>query len=107
MLICWTIKRQGDPSQVVSCFQMRYEEISWLLTNCAALLSGVSTALQAVPPFSFDSKKILHADLIDDIQIANNIARSADGEKRGCYGYWWTWQDTAAEVSKKLQERQD
>ena len=34
-------------------------------------------------------------DDIDDILIANNIAKSASGEKAETYNYWWRWEDDA------------
>lgn len=53
-------------------------------------------ALIAVQQLSFGSTKVRHVDAIDDIQIANNIANSANGEKTESYNYWWIWQDSAS-----------
>ena len=36
-----------------------------------------------------------HLGAIDDVLIANNIAKSANGEKVEAYNYWWRWQDDA------------
>ena len=36
-----------------------------------------------------------HLGAIDDILIANNIAKSASGEKAETYNYWWRWEDDA------------
>jgi hypothetical protein len=45
---------------------------------------------------------VRHADAIDDVLIANNIANSANGEKTESYRYWWSWQDKAGEIQKNL-----
>lgn len=46
---------------------------------------------------------------IDDIQIANNIAKCANGKIPQCYGYEWSWQDGGGgiherEVRQKLRD---
>mmetsp|Transcript_28175 Transcript_28175/g.51005 ORF Transcript_28175/g.51005 Transcript_28175/m.51005 type:complete len:797 (-) Transcript_28175:47-2437(-) len=61
-----------------------------------AAVSVYPNALIAVQQLSFGSTKVRHVDAIDDIQIANNIANSANGEKTESYNYWWTWQDSAS-----------
>jgi len=59
-------------------------------------------ALVAAQKFSFGSSKVRHMDAIDVILIANNIANSANGEKRESYRYWWSWKDTAQEIQNNL-----
>eukprot|EP00549_Striatella_unipunctata_P011912 CAMPEP_0118677806 /NCGR_PEP_ID=MMETSP0800-20121206/2841_1 /TAXON_ID=210618 ORGANISM="Striatella unipunctata, Strain CCMP2910" /NCGR_SAMPLE_ID=MMETSP0800 /ASSEMBLY_ACC=CAM_ASM_000638 /LENGTH=425 /DNA_ID=CAMNT_0006573539 /DNA_START=320 /DNA_END=1597 /DNA_ORIENTATION=+ len=61
------------------------------------------SALLAVDQLSYGSTKVLHMNAIDDIQVANNIANSANGEKTESYNYWWSWEDKANEISKHLQ----
>jgi hypothetical protein len=63
------------------------------------------TALIAVQHFSFGSTKVRHLDAIDDVLIANNIANSANGEKVESYDYWWSWQDSAGDIQKKLSSQ--
>ena len=62
-------------------------------------------ALLAVQELSFGSTKVRHADAIDDILIANNIANSANGEKVESYNYWWVWQDKAGQIQKNLEHQ--
>jgi hypothetical protein len=63
------------------------------------------SALQAAEDFSFNSTEIRHLDAIDDILIANNIAHSANGEKTESYSYMWSWQDTAGEIQRHLEQQ--
>jgi hypothetical protein len=50
-------------------------------------------ALIAIEELSFDSTKVRHSELIDDIAIANNIARCAEGLTDESYGFFWKWED--------------
>ena len=58
-------------------------------------VSPFPTALLAAQQMSYGSTKVRHLGAIDDILIANNIAKSANGEKVEAYNYWWRWQDDA------------
>ena len=75
------------------------------LTQVFRLFVCRNTALIAVQSLSFGSTKVRHLDAIDDVLIANNIAHSANGEKVESYDYWWSWQDTAKEIQKKLSSQ--
>ena len=68
------------------------EKATW---NNASSISPFPNALLAVQQMSFGSTKVRHLGAIDDILIANNIAKSANGEKAETYNYWWRWQDDA------------
>lgn len=59
-----------------------------------AAVKKFPNALQAVQELSFGSTKVRHMDAIDDIAIANNIAKIANGENgTESYNYYWRWQD--------------
>ena len=73
-------------------------------TNAA--VASFNSALDAVQELSFGSG--LHdkrGGFIDDIEIANNIAMSANGNGNGnensieSYGYEWSWQDDREAIS--------
>lgn len=49
------------------------------------------SALMAAQEFSFGSTKVRHAGPIDVVQIANNIANSANGQKTQSYSFVWNW----------------
>lgn len=51
------------------------------------------SALLAAQAFSFGSTKVRHVGHIDVVQIANNIANSANGQKTQSYSFEWSWQD--------------
>lgn len=70
-----------------------------------ASVDNFPSALTAVEELSFASTKVRHADFIDDIQIANNISNSANGEKTESYNYMWSWQDTAGEIQRNLEKQ--
>lgn len=52
-----------------------------------------NSALDAVKELSYGSKIFSHNGDIDDIKIANDIAKCANGEKTKAYGFRWEWQD--------------
>ena len=58
-------------------------------------ISPFPTALLAAQQMSFGSTKVRNLGAIDDVLIANNIAKSANGENVEAYNYWWRWQDDA------------
>ena len=58
-------------------------------------ISPFPAALLAAQQMSYGSTKVRHLGAIDDVLIANNIAKSANGEKVEAYNYWWRWQDDA------------
>jgi len=67
-------------------------------TNTA--VASFNSALDAVQELSFGSG--LHDKMggfIDDIEIANNIAKSANGNSIEAYGYEWSWQDDRESLS--------
>jgi hypothetical protein len=68
-----------------------------------AAISVFPSALQAVQQLSYGSVKVRHIDPIDDILIANNIAKSANGETTESYNFWWSWEDTASEIQRNLE----
>lgn len=68
------------------------EKAPW---NNSSSISPFPNALLAVQQMSFGSTKVRHLGAIDDILIANNIAKSASGEKAETYNYWWRWEDDA------------
>lgn len=70
-----------------------------------ATVSIFASALQAVQQLSYGSTKVRHTDPIDDIQIANNIANSANGERTESYNFLWTWEDKASEIQRKLERQ--
>jgi hypothetical protein len=51
------------------------------------------SALDAMKELSYGSKIFSHSGDIDDIKIANDIAKCANGEKTKAYGFRWEWQD--------------
>lgn len=63
------------------------------------------SALLAAQEFSFGSTKVRHASYIDVVQIANNIANSANGQKTQSYSFVWSWQDTVNRINKSLRYR--
>ena len=72
-----------------------------------------NSALDAVKDLSFGSGRNHEsnvAGVIDDIEIANNVALCANGQTEEIYGFRWTWQDTIAlrdnerDVRKKLND---
>jgi hypothetical protein len=52
-----------------------------------------NSALDAVKELSYGSKIFSNNGDIDDIKIANDIAKCAIGEKTKAYGFRWEWQD--------------
>ena len=60
------------------------------------------SALHAVQELSYGSTKARHSGDVDDIQIANNIANSANGEKTESYSHLWSWKDAAVEIEQNL-----
>jgi hypothetical protein len=62
-------------------------------------------ALQAVQDLSFNSSKVRHLDAIDEMLIANNVVHCANGEKTESYNYMWSWQDTAGEIQRNLEQQ--
>jgi hypothetical protein len=62
-------------------------------------------ALQAVQDLSFNSSKVRHLDAIDEILIANNVVQCANGDKTESYNYIWSWQDTAEEIQRNLEQQ--
>jgi len=73
-------------------------------------VSSFNSALDAVQEFSFKLNTLDgNMESIDDIQIANNIAKCANGKISQCYGYEWSWQDGGGgiherEVRQKLRD---
>jgi len=70
-----------------------------------AMVDTFPNALVAVQELSFASTKVRHIDRIDDVLIANNIVHSANGEKTESYNYMWSWQDTAGEIQRNLEQQ--
>jgi hypothetical protein len=70
-----------------------------------ASVDAFPSALIAAQEFSFASTKVRHVDSIDDFQIANIIATSANGEKTESYNYMWSWQDTAGVIQRNLDRQ--
>lgn len=68
-------------------------------------IDSFPSALVAVHELSFASSKVRHINSIDDILIANNLAKSANGEKTESYNYMWSWQDAAGEINKNLERQ--
>ena len=68
-------------------------------------VSIFANALQAAQQLSFGSTKVRHVGLIDDIMIANNIVRSACGEKTECYSFLWVCEDRPSKISRNLGRR--
>jgi hypothetical protein len=62
------------------------------------------SALLAVHELSFASTKVRHLDAVDDVFIANDIAKCANGEKTESYSFLWSWQDTAEEINRKFEK---
>lgn len=52
-----------------------------------------NSALDAIKSFSYGSKFVQHVIDIDDIKLANDIAKCANGERAKAYGFRWAWQD--------------
>jgi hypothetical protein len=73
--------------------------------NNMATVAIFGSAIQAVQQLSYGSIKVRHADPIDDIQIANNIADSANGERTESYNFLWTWEDKASEIQRNLERQ--
>lgn len=71
----------------------------------AASVSSFSSALQAAQQLSFGSSKVRHEDGIDDVMIANNLAKTAKGERTEAYGFIWSWEDTASEIQLNMKRR--
>lgn len=63
------------------------------------------SALHAVQQLSFGSTKVLHVDAIDEIVIANNIAKFANGEQSESYNYCWSWEDDAMKPQKDVSRQ--
>ncbi len=73
--------------------------------NNLATVSIFASALQAVQQLSYGSIKVRHADPIDDIQIANTIADSANGVRTESYNFLWSWEDKASEIQRNLERQ--
>lgn len=73
--------------------------------NNLAAISIFPSALHAVQQLSYGSTKVRHADTIDDIKIANQIAASANGERTESYNFLWTWEDKATEIQRNLERQ--
>ncbi|CAJ1950610.1 unnamed protein product [Cylindrotheca closterium] len=71
----------------------------------AASVATFSSALQAVQQLSFGSSKVRHVDGIDDVMIANNLAKCANGQRTEAYGFMWSWEDTANEIQLNMKRR--
>lgn len=71
-----------------------------------AYVSVFPSALQAVQQLSFGSLKVRHVGGIDDILIANNIAKSANGQRTESYNFMWSWEDLACEIQFNMKKRQ-
>lgn len=63
------------------------------------------SALHAVQQLSFGSTKVLHVDAIDEIVIANNIAKFANGEQSESYNYCWSWEEDAFKPQKTVSRQ--
>ena len=61
------------------------------------------SALLAAQDFSFGSTKVRHVGHIDVVQIANNIANSANGQKTQSYSFVWSWQPDATSSRQQQQ----
>jgi len=68
-------------------------------------VSAFISALDAVQELSFGSKLNDNMGYIDDIQIANNIAKSANGEDGESYGFEWSWQGDGGLDEKDVRQR--
>lgn len=68
-------------------------------------ISTFPSALNAVQELSYGSITVRHTHSIDDVQIANNIAHSADGEKTASYNFLWSWEDTVGEIQRHLDRK--
>lgn len=71
-----------------------------------ASVSVFPSAIQAVQQLSFGSLKVRHVGGIDDILIANNIAKSANGQRTESYNFMWSWEDLACEIQLNMKKRQ-
>eukprot|EP00980_Cylindrotheca_fusiformis_P010330 scaffold2299_cov131-Cylindrotheca_fusiformis.AAC.17 len=71
-----------------------------------ASVSVFPNALQAVQQLSFGSLRVRHVGDIDDILIANNVAKSANGERTEAYSFMWSWEDVASEIQLNMKKRQ-
>ena len=66
------------------------------------------SALLAVQPLSFGSIRVRRrGPVIDEIQIANNIASSAKGGDVESYNYRWTWKNRQRKLSKQRDISRD
>eukprot|EP00536_Pseudo-nitzschia_multiseries_P011380 jgi/Psemu1/289649/fgenesh1_pg.383_\ len=76
------------------------KDINWVELSSVVMFES---ALIAVQQLSYGSVKVRRSssELIDDIAIANDIARSANNDKSGCYGFLWAWEDA------KISDRDD
>ena len=61
-------------------------------------------ALLAVEELSYGSLIIQHAEAIDDIVIANNIAGCAEGLSDKSYGFYWKWEDGGSDFIMEQQK---
>lgn len=74
-------------------------------SNNNSNISSFNSALEAVQDLSFGSKYCDNSNsFIDEIAIANNIARCANGENGETYGFEWTWQDGEGGDGGELKE---
>lgn len=63
-----------------------------------ASIEWFPNALIAIQDQVFERIKRRPNDPLDDIEIANTVARCADGEKEEVFGYIWVWQDDQARL---------
>lgn len=70
-----------------------------------ASVTVFSSALQAVQQLSFGSRRVRHVGLIDDVLIANNIAKSANGERTESYNFMWSWKDKAGLIQLNMKRQ--
>lgn len=59
----------------------------------AAHIEWFPSALIAIQDQVFETIKRRPNEIVDDIEVANFVARCADGETAEAYGYIWAWQD--------------
>lgn len=70
-----------------------------------ASVATFSSALQAVQQLSFGSSKVRHVHGIDDVLIANNLVKCANGQRTEAYGFMWSWKDSASEIQQNMKRR--